>query len=159
MEGYDVLTTEDEKVGRVVGRRDGFLIVESGHLLKHKHAVPETFAHTDEQESVIRITVSRDLVSSSPKVSDDEFDELAVAQYYGLAEADPAPATAGDGDLVADDPAMSAEQEGARHGIEPTEQRRAEIQKHHDASAGQDPGVGPAPASSSRSAASRLERP
>ena len=91
MEGYDVLTTDDDKVGHVVERRDGFLIVETGHLLtKHKHALPEQFAHADESEKVVRITVSRDLVHDSPKVSGDDFDSLAVSRYYGLVEDDAA---------------------------------------------------------------------
>jgi hypothetical protein len=129
MEGYDVLTTDDEKVGRVVGRRDGYLVVETGTLLKSRHGIPETFAHVDENENVVRITVSKNLVDDSPKVSDDEFDELEVARHYGLAAGEEAPTTAGDGDLVADDPAISAEEEGARHGIEPAEQRRAEVRE------------------------------
>jgi len=159
MEGYDVLTTDDDKVGHVVGRRDGFLIVESGHLLKHKHAVPETFAHANESERIVRITVSKELVSDSPKVSHDDFDERSVAQYYGLAEADPAPETEGEGDLVSDDPSMGAAREGARHGIEPPEQQRAEIRENLGAEGSEDAGASPRPASYSRSAGRRLDRP
>jgi hypothetical protein len=151
MEGYDVLTTDDQKVGHVVARRDGFLIVESGHLLKHKHAVPETFAHADESEGIVRITVSKELVSDSPKVSHDEFDEQAVSLYYGLVRADPAPETAGEGDLVDDDPSIGAEREGADHGIEPTVQERAEMREELSAS-GEEAAAAPNPASYSRSA-------
>ena len=151
MEGYDVLTTDEHKVGHVVGRRDGFLIVESGHLLKHKHAIPETFAHADESEGVVRITISRELVSDSPKVSHDDFDELEVARYYGLAQADPAPETEGEGELVADDPSMGAEREGADHGIEPTERERVEVREQLGAT-GEEAAAAPNPASYSRSA-------
>jgi hypothetical protein len=159
MEGYEVRTTDDDKVGHVVGQRHGFLVVETGTLLKSRHAVPETFAHTDEEEGVVRITISRNLVTDSPKVSGDELDELEVARYYGLAGGDPAPETAGDGDLVADDPALGAEQEGARHGVEPAEQRRAEIREDMHASGSEDAGAAPRPASYSRSAGRRLDRP
>jgi hypothetical protein len=159
MEGYDVLTTDDDKVGRVAGHRNGFLIVETGHLLKSCHAIPETFAHVDEAEGVVRITVTRDLVTDSPKVSKDDFDELAVARHYGLAEGDPAPETAGMGDLVADDPAIGAEEEGARHGIEPADRQRAEIRENMEAEGSEDAAASPAPASYSRSAGRRMSRP
>jgi hypothetical protein len=143
MEGYDVVTTDDDKVGRVIGRRDGFLIVETGHVLKHKYAIPETVAHTDEDRKVVRITVSRDLVHDSPKVSDDDFDELAVSTYYGLV-----PNEAADGE------GRSAAEENERLGIQSADQRRAEIQTHPDPSSGTNagPGVG-------RAASQRLERP
>jgi hypothetical protein len=144
MEGYDVLTTDDDKVGHVVERRDGFLIVETGHLLtKHKHALPEQFAHVDEGEKVVRITVSRDLVHDSPKVSDDDFDALAVSRYYGLVE-----------DGAADSEGLTAAEENARLGIESADQRRAEIQTHHEHSSGAESLTNP-----SRAGSQRLERP
>jgi hypothetical protein len=144
MEGYDVITTDDDKVGRVVERRDGFLIVETGHLLtKHKHALPEQFAHADESEKVVRITVSRDLVHDSPQVSGDDFDALAVSRYYGLVEDD---AAGGEG--------LTAAEENERLGIESADQRRAEIQTHHDDSSGTESLTNP-----SRAASQRLERP
>ena len=145
MEGYDVLTTDDDKVGHVVERRDGFLIVESGHLLKHKHAVPEQLAH--ESDGVVRLTVSKELVDDSPRV-DHDFDALAVSRYYGLVEDD----TRAESDL-------GAEEEGERHGVEAAERERAEIREHLEGTAGEDAGAAPRPASYSRSAGQRLERP
>jgi hypothetical protein len=144
MEGYEVVTTDDEKVGHVVGRRDGFLIIETGHLLtKHRHALPEQFAHTEEVENVVLITVSRDLVHDSPKLSEDDFDALAVSKYYGLVEDD-----------NAGDEGVSAAEEDDRLGIESADQRRAEIQTHHEGSSGPEPLLNP-----SRAASQRLERP
>jgi hypothetical protein len=144
MEGYDVLTLDDEKVGHVVGRGDGFLIVETGHLLtKHKHALPEQFAHTEESEHVVRITVSRELVHDSPKLSGDDFDALAVSKYYGLVE-----------DETAGEPGLSADEENQRLGIESADQRRAEIQTRHEGSSGTESMPDP-----SRAASQRLERP
>jgi hypothetical protein len=142
MEGYEVLTTDDDKVGHVVGRRDGFLIVETGHLLtKHRHALPEQFAHVEEGENVVRINVSRELVHDSPKLSDDDFDALAVSRYYGLV------------DETTGEPGLSAE-ENERLGIESSDQRRPEIQTHHEGSSGTEALLNP-----SRAASQRLERP
>jgi hypothetical protein len=145
MEGYDVVTTDDDKVGQVVERRDGFLIIETGHLLtKHKHALPEEFAHTDEGEHVVRITVSRELVHDSPKLSDDhDFDALAVSRYYGLVE-----------NYAPEGEGPSAAEENERLGIESADQRRAEIQTHRDGSSGTESMVNP-----TRAASQRLERP
>src|SRR4051812_47563786 len=95
MEGFNVFTTDEEKVGHVVERREGFLIVESGHLPKHKHAVAEQCVH--ESDGVVRLTVSKELVHDSPKV-DHGLDLSAVSRYYGLVD-DPAAADGGDGAL------------------------------------------------------------
>ena len=40
MEGYDVVTIEDEKVGKVVDTHGDNLIVEQGTIRKSKHALP-----------------------------------------------------------------------------------------------------------------------
>ena len=145
MEGFDVFTTEDDKVGQVVERRDGFLVVESGHLRKHRHAVPEQLAH--ESDGTVRLTVSKDLVDDSPRV-DREFDAAAVARYYGLAD-----------EATARESELGAEEEGERHGVAAAERERAEIREHLGGTAGEDAGAAPRPASYSRSAGRRLERP
>ena len=44
MEGQDVVTSDDQKLGTIVAERDGCLIVESGHVFKSKHAIPREFA-------------------------------------------------------------------------------------------------------------------
>lgn len=129
MEGYEVITSDEEKVGHVVGVEGTNLIVEHGLLRKTRHAIPTTFAHTDESEQVVRVSVPKEMVEESPKLEDDSIDERAVAQHYGLAEGEPAPETEGYGDLVGDDPARSAEQEELRTGVEPAAQRRAEIRE------------------------------
>lgn len=82
MEGQDVLTSDDHKLGTVVGERDGFVIVESGHMFKSRHAVPAEFLH--EHEGVVRATVGKDVVADSPKVDGDDFDADAVRVHYGL---------------------------------------------------------------------------
>jgi hypothetical protein len=85
MEGYDVVTVDENKVGKVVGESGKFLIIEQGTLLKSKHALPRELAHVDESEQKVRVTVPKELVDDSPKVDDDGFDEWAAAEHYGLA--------------------------------------------------------------------------
>ena len=128
MEGYDVVTTEDEKVGKVVGTHGDHLIVESGTLRKSKHLLPRTFADVDEAENVVRMSISKDVFCESPKVN-GEVDETAIADYYGLAGGSEAPPTEGYGDTVPDDPALGAESQAERTGITPAPQQRAETRR------------------------------
>jgi len=82
MEGQDVVTSDDHKIGTIVGERDGFAIVEMGHVFKSRHALPFVFLH--EFEGVQRATVDKELVADSPKLDGDDFDANAVRMYYGL---------------------------------------------------------------------------
>lgn len=84
MQGQDVVTSDDHKLGTVVGDRDGCVIVESGHVFKTRHAVPKDFLH--EHDGVLRATVGKDVVRDSPKVEGDSFDVNAVKLHYGLIE-------------------------------------------------------------------------
>ena len=96
MEGYDVVTVDEHKVGKVVGESGNFLIVEQGTLRKSKHPLPREFAHVDDAEQQVRVTVPKEIVSDSPAV-EDEIDERAVNEHYGLTSA-PGPATEGYGE-------------------------------------------------------------
>ena len=129
MEGYDVITSDDHKVGSVLGVDGDLVIVESGLLRKTRHAVPQAFAHVDADEQVVRLTLSKELVESSPAIDDDSIDRAAVAQHYGLAEGEAAPETEGYGDVTADDPAWGAEHEELRTGVEPAAQQRARMRE------------------------------
>jgi hypothetical protein len=132
--GYDVLTTDDRRVGSVVETRGEYLIVESGRVRKHRHALPRAFAHPVDADRIVRVTVSKELVDDSPRVG-DELDEQAVARHYGLASGYEEPEPAGEGELLPDVPAESASVDGARHGVKPAEQERAEIREgQHDVS-------------------------
>ena len=126
MEGYEVVTSDDDKIGKVVGAKGDYLIVEHGAIFKSKHAVPRELAHVDEAEDVVRLTVSKEIVNDSPKVGDD-FDEGTVAQYYGIGEGYAAPETEGYGELGPDETAISAEVQGLREGVEPPGEERAQI--------------------------------
>jgi len=123
VEGYEVITSDEHKLGHVVGTIRDYVVVEHGTLRKTKHAVPKVFVHADDGEKVVRLTVSKELVESSPKMQ-DELDEHAVAEHYGLAAGYEAPETLGDGELLPDDPALTAEDDELRAGIPTAEQER-----------------------------------
>jgi hypothetical protein len=116
MEGYEVVTTEDEKVGKVVGQTSHYLIIEQGTLRKSKHAVPREFAHVDESEQQVRMSVSKDLLRDSPKLN-GELDEQAIAEHYGLAASPDAPAMEG------------VDQAAHRAGVTPAPEERARIRE------------------------------
>jgi hypothetical protein len=121
MNGYDVRTVDDEKVGHVIGVDGDYLIVEHG-LLKTKHALPQIFAEVDVDANTVRTTLSKQLIHDSPKVSDD-LDRRDVAEYYGLADGYEDPVTRGAGDLLPTDPARSAEEDAVRAGVDPIHAR------------------------------------
>ena len=86
MQGYDVVTHEDEKVvGHVVDKVDGNYIVEQGHLRKTKHALPEELATVDEAGQRLVIMVTKDVLSDAPKVNGDVDDDpgLLNSDPYG----------------------------------------------------------------------------
>ena len=85
MEGYEVITSDDRKAGRVTEVKGDNLIIEHGLLLKKRHAVPKVLAHADEAEKVVRLSVSSELIENSPKVDNGHVDQQAVARHYGLA--------------------------------------------------------------------------
>jgi hypothetical protein len=82
MEGTDVLTYDEDKLGTVLEQRDDFVIIESGHVFKSKHAIPREFIH--EQNGVLVATVAKDVVMESPKVNGDAIDAHEIRRHYGL---------------------------------------------------------------------------
>jgi hypothetical protein len=116
LEGYEVVTVDEHKIGKVVGQSGDFLIVEQGALLKSKHALPREFAHVDDSAQLVRVTVPKEIVSDSPKV-DDRIDEREVAEHYGLSTS-PGPASEGQGEMP-----------------RPTEEERARIREGDEQSA------------------------
>jgi hypothetical protein len=120
MEGYGVIGSDGGKLGHVVAIEGDLLVLEEGHVRKTRYAIPKAFAHPDDQEQVVRLTVSKDLVEDSPPVKNGELDHEAVAAHYGLAESH-------------GEPAESAEQEGLRAGIEPSAKERVESREGQEA--------------------------
>ena len=127
VEGYEVVGSDDGKLGHVVEIDGDFLIAEEGTLRKKRHAIPKAFAHPDDGEQVVRLTVSKELVEDSPTFKEGELDRQAAAAHYGLAEASDEPEP--------DDAALSAEQDGLRSGVEPAAEQRLASRD------GQEPGV------------------
>src|SRR5207247_9185259 len=82
MQGTDVVTYDEDKWGTVLEQRDDFVIIESGHVFKSKHAIPRDFIH--EQDGVLVATVAKDVVMDSPKIDNGSFDADAVRRHYGL---------------------------------------------------------------------------
>ncbi len=120
MEGFEVVTSDDCKLGHVVSVEENHLIIEHGVLKKSRHAVPETFAHTDDAEQTVRLTVPKQIVESSPKLEGESIDSQAVAEHYGLAEGTPAPESDDVGDVLPDNPS-TADQDAFRAGGGTTE--------------------------------------
>jgi hypothetical protein len=129
MEGFDVVTSDDHKIGHVAAVENEHLIIEHGLLKKTQHAVPETFAYTDDGEETVRLSVSKEIVESSPKLDAGWFDKQAVAEHYGLASGSTAPDTEGYGEMLPDDLARTADQDLMRAGEEPADQQRAKIRE------------------------------
>jgi hypothetical protein len=104
MDGYTVITSDGDKVGTVVGEEKGSLIVQTGTLRHHMHAIPRTFVHPNDTEQEVCVTVTKDVVMDSP-LCDDGYDALAVAKHYGLADVDPEALRDEYGDPLADESA------------------------------------------------------
>ncbi len=118
MEGYGVIGSDGGKLGHVVAVEGDLLVLEEGHLRRTRYAIPKAFAHPDDQEQVVRVTVSKELVEDSPPVKNGDLDHQAVAAHYGLAESYQ--------EGTPDNAAKGAEQEKLRAGVEPAPKQRAE---------------------------------
>jgi hypothetical protein len=130
MQAWEVVTTDDEKVGRVVDVLDDYLIVEHGHVRKSRHPLPRSFAHPREAEEQVCVSVPKDVLLDSPKLErDGSFDREATARHYGLAAAMPESPAEGYGDSDADDPAWTSDQDAAAAGMVPTDRLRARIRE------------------------------
>jgi hypothetical protein len=81
---YDVVTSDQKRVGRVVGTRGSYFIVETGALKKSRHPLPVSFVDVDREQKRVLIQMSKAILCESPKVANDgSFDEERVAAYYG----------------------------------------------------------------------------
>jgi hypothetical protein len=143
MEGYEVITSDDAKAGHVVEVQGDNLIVERGTIFKARHALPRTFVEADDGEKVVRASISKEILESSPKLENGQLDERGVAEHYGLAGGHEAPPTEGAGETLPDDPAFGAERDRQRALGETTEEARSRIGSE------QGPGEGPLDAVSS----------
>src|SRR5437660_5968374 len=129
MEGYEVVTSDEEKLGHVVGIEGDLVIVEHGTLRKTKNAIPMTFAHTDDNEQIVRVTVSKDIVETSPKIENGSVDKEAIAEHYGLVSGTGSAETEGEGETVPGDPARTAEEQELRTGVPTATEERIRIRE------------------------------
>jgi hypothetical protein len=137
MEGYEVITSDDSKVGQVIGVSGDNLIVEHGAIFKSRYALPRAFAEVHDAERMVRATVSKEILESGPKVENGRVDEQAVAEHYGLAAGYDAPPTQGQGELLPDDPARTADEDARLAGLGSADEDRARMREHME------PGEGP----------------
>jgi hypothetical protein len=82
MEGQTIVTSDDHKLGTVIGERDDCVIIETGHVFKTTHALPREFIH--EIDGELRATVPKSAVDESPKVDLEHWDCEAIKVHYGL---------------------------------------------------------------------------
>jgi hypothetical protein len=127
MEGYDVVTIDNEKVGTVAGASGEYLIIEHGLVRKSRRALPTQFAHVDDGKQQVRMTVGKEIFLDSPEL-DGELDEQAISDHYGLTPS-AGPGTEGFGKTSPGDPSRSSEEQGLRQGVEPTGVERARIRE------------------------------
>jgi hypothetical protein len=119
MEGQTVVTSDDHNLGTVIAERDDCVIVETGHVFKAKHAIPRAFLHDEGGE--LHATITKDVITDSPKVDLETWDSAAVRLHYGLDgpfEVDPDP-----------DGVNNAEVEGIAHGVTPAPAQRIATQE------------------------------
>ena len=86
MEGYGVIGSDGRNLGHVVAVEGDLLVVEEGKLRKARYAIPKAFAHPEDEEQLVRLTVSKELVQDSPPLKDGVLDRHAVAAHYGLTQ-------------------------------------------------------------------------
>ena len=113
MRGYEVVTSDDKVVGHVADVRDGYLIVDSGHMRKTRHPVPREFVHAVDEAAKAFVTVPRRVLMDAPEVDRKGFfDRRAAARHFGLAESYIAPTTGLGGDPLGHESAHGNEPPG-----------------------------------------------
>jgi hypothetical protein len=84
MEGYEVISVaDDEKLGPVVREENGYVVVESGTLSKHRYAIPITTVEVDDDAREVRTSLSKAVIEDSPEAGDEELDRELLARHYG----------------------------------------------------------------------------
>ena len=130
MQGWQVVTSDGDKVGKVAEVTEHFLVVEHGHIHKTRHAVPMTFVHPRNADEVVCVGVPKDMIEESPKVNGDGIDEQKVAEFYGLVGSlDDAP-TEGAGESEWDDPRYGSDRDAEASGRMSEGRLQANIRSH-----------------------------
>jgi hypothetical protein len=83
--GYEVVASDERRMGRVVDVKHGYLIVESGWLRKLRRPVPREFVHVVDEAAKAFVTVPRRVLRDAPHVDRrGDFDIAKAARHYGL---------------------------------------------------------------------------
>jgi hypothetical protein len=85
VEGFPLVTTDDRRIGRLVGMEGDHYIVESGlPFRKSRFPLPKRYVSVDRERGRALAQVSKETLCGGPKVGrDGAIDEAAVAAYYG----------------------------------------------------------------------------
>jgi hypothetical protein len=135
--GYEVVTSEGDVIGHVVGRAGENFVVEHGRLHRVHHALPLAYADVDEEAHKVRTTLSKQMIEESPRLKDaDDPTDREIAVYYGLASGFAQPDTKGEGVVNPDDPALGAEQQAFRSGVRGGQRGRAYMRDHMEPGTG-----------------------
>jgi hypothetical protein len=85
MEGYDVITADDEKVGHVTAEVDDHVIVQMGHLRRSSHVLPLGLVTVDHEQRQLRTALAKAIIAGAPEAdAEGVFDHDEVGAYYGL---------------------------------------------------------------------------
>ena len=98
MRGYEVVTSDNRSVGRVVDVTDGYLILQAGRLRRSRRPIPREFVHAVDEAETVFVTVPRRVLSDAPAVDRrGRFDVWRAARHFGLAASDVPRPSAGRG--------------------------------------------------------------
>jgi PRC-barrel domain protein len=85
VKGYDVVTSDGRKIGRVTDTLDDFVVVELGRVLRSRRPLPREFAHATDGERKVVVTVPKVVLEDAPRVHrNGTFDVDAAARHYGV---------------------------------------------------------------------------
>jgi hypothetical protein len=85
--GFEVVTSDKRRVGRVVDVVDRYLVVESGWIRRSRRPIPREFVHVVDEAATVVVTVPRRVLEDAPTVDRrGRFDPAEAARHFGLAE-------------------------------------------------------------------------
>jgi hypothetical protein len=85
VKGYDVVSSEGQKIGKVTDVLDGFVIVEVGRVMRTRRPLPKEFAHAQDSDRTVVATVPKRVLDDAPRVNrSGTFDVDQATRHYGL---------------------------------------------------------------------------
>jgi hypothetical protein len=85
MEGYEVVTLDGKRAGRIVDMEGYFYVVERGWPWRSRRPVPKRFVKPDPGARSVYVGISRSTLSAAPRVTRrGTFDEEAARSFYDL---------------------------------------------------------------------------